>query len=451
MRIARTFNHNEGQERPGITIRDKKGERIMNELAGQSLGGYHLEEEVGRGSMGVVYRGEQLALGREVAIKVLPQALAKDSSYVARFIREAHIIAGLNHPNIVHIYDAGQQQKLLYFVMEFVQGPTLASLLYLDGIIPQHLAAEYAAQIADALDIAYRERHVIHRDIKPENLMLNRWGKIKVMDFGLARATGHQTITVARTLVGSIYYSSPEQIWGYQLDNRSDIYALGVVLYEMVSGHRPFTGRSMPELTQAIISGQVHPPSVYNPDLSPELEKIILTTLSRDRDQRFVEACLLAQELRALNLQPDSPPPSFTRSLSTSMGQLPAGGPGRIMGERALIQPPKRPQVQRPRYLDIEIAQIAQIAPSTETEQAQPPPSLSDAHHRIITLSPTGQPTLEMPSQHDDISPALTLAPHARHPADIDTVRLNERSKQSTQATRRLWDRVQRLFKSPPQ
>src|SRR6266700_1599200 len=162
---------------------------MKNELAGQNLGGYQLKEEIGRGSMGVVYRGKQIALNREVAIKVLPQAHARDNSYIARFIREAQIIAGLNHPNIVQIYDAGQQNKLLYFVMEYVQGPTLSSLLHLDGSIPQHLAVEYGAQIADALDAAYRERNVIHRDVKPENLMLNRWGKIKVMDFGLARAT----------------------------------------------------------------------------------------------------------------------------------------------------------------------------------------------------------------------------------------------------------------------
>src|ERR1700692_4567128 len=119
----------------------------MNELAGQSLGGYQLEEEIGRGSMGMVYRGKQIALGREVAIKVLSQALAKDASYVARFIREAQIIAGLNHPHIVQIYDAGQQNGLLYFVMEYIQGPTIANLLHLDGTIPLHFATEYTAQI----------------------------------------------------------------------------------------------------------------------------------------------------------------------------------------------------------------------------------------------------------------------------------------------------------------
>lgn len=319
----------------------------MNELTGYTLGGYTLEEEIGHGSMGVVYRGKQLALEREVAIKVLPKSLARDTSYVARFIREARIVAGLNHPNIVHIYDAGQQDKLLYFVMEFVQGPTLAHLLHLDDIIPPHLAAEYTAQIADALDVAYNERHVIHRDIKPENLMLDRRGYIKVMDFGLARAHGYQPITVARTLVGSIYYASPEQIWGQQLDNRSDIYALGVVLYEMVSGHRPFTGRTMPELTQAIIHGNPQPPRQHNPEISHELEEIILTALATNRDQRYPDAQSMAQALRALHLQPPGRP--------SAPGQQRPGLPPSIFAQQnprhtTGMQLPKRPDARRPLY-----------------------------------------------------------------------------------------------------
>src|ERR1700680_299941 len=295
----------------------------MNELAGQSLGGYLLEEEIGRGSMGMVYRGRQIALGREVAIKVLPRALARDASYVARFIREAQIIAGLDHPNIVQTHAAGQQGGYLYFVMEFVQGPTIGSLLQIDTIMPQHLSAEYAAQIADALDFAYKERNVIHRDIKPENLMLDRWGKIKVMDFGLARAPGHQQITVAKTLVGSIYYASPEQVWGHTLDNRSDIYALGVVLYEMVTGQRPFTGRNLPELTQAIVGGSLHLPTTINPEIAPELEQIILTAMARLRGDRYEHATLMAQDLRALRLQA----PGF---LATQPG---ANGPVRPPGQ----------------------------------------------------------------------------------------------------------------------
>src|SRR5437588_988053 len=379
----------------------------MDELAGQYVGGYLLEEEIGRGSMGVIYRGKQIALGREVAIKVLPQKLAKDPSYVARFIREAQIIAGLNHPNIVHIYDAGQLHTLLYFVMEFVQGPTLASLISIDGMILQHLAAEYAAQIAEALDAAYRERNVIHRDIKPENLMLDRWGKIKVMDFGLARATGLQKITIAKTLVGSIYYASPEQVWGHTLDNRSDIYALGVVLYEMVSGQRPFVGRSLPELTQAITGGPVQPPSIFMPELSAELEQIILVAMARNRNERYEQAMLMAQALRALNVQapthflPDTP--LKTKESKTSR-------------ERVVLQPPKRPQMQRPLYLDLTHSPsgkpiASELVPPAPLATVSAEPPLVNAQE-IDTEGPTGPlgPPLAQQEieQFEQRSPELT-------------------------------------------
>jgi eukaryotic-like serine/threonine-protein kinase len=321
----------------------------MNELAGQSLGGYILEEELGRGSMGMVYRGKQVALGREVAIKVLPRSLTQDPSYVARFIREAQIIAGLNHPNIVQIYDAGQQNGTLYFVMEYVQGPTISSLLHLDGCMPQHLAAEYVAQIADALDIAYRERNVIHRDIKPENIMLDRWGRIKVMDFGLARAPGLQQITIAKTLVGSVYYASPEQIWGNQLDDRSDIYALGVVLYEMVTGQRPFQGRTLAELTQTITAGRFPPPSVLNPDLAPELEQVILTAMARDREGRFAHASLMAETLRALQLRAPSASPINPLSERNTVPEV-----ERVENTPHIV--PKRPHAPYPRFSSLDLA-----------------------------------------------------------------------------------------------
>ncbi len=388
----------------------------MNELAGQSLGGYQLEEEIGHGSMGVVYRGKQIALGREVAIKVLPMALARDASYVARFIREAQIIAGLNHPNIVHIYDAGQQHKLLYFVMEYIQGPTLSNLLYLDGTIPQHLALEYGAQIADALDAAYKERDVIHRDIKPENLMLNRWGKIKVMDFGLARATGHQPITVAKTLVGSIYYASPEQIWGDTLDNRSDVYALGVVLYEMVTGQRPFTGRSMPELTQAIISGPLQAPSTLNEEVTPELERIILTAMAKNREERYEDAGLLARDLRSIQLS------------STTTSVLSSSEPAESQGkrERITMHPPKRPQAQRPAYENIIVPVLSPVS--------------EDA-----SISPLGT------SLQEDAF--FNTADRQRLPMVIPTSSIEEQETLKTNSTslekskRTFWERLVYLFK----
>jgi serine/threonine protein kinase len=413
----------------------------MNELAGQCLGGYELEEEIGRGSMGMVYRGKQIALGREVAIKVLSQALAKDASYVARFIREAQIIAGLNHPNIVQIFDAGQQNGLLYFVMEYVQGPSIASLLQLDGAIPQYLAAEYGAQIADALDAAYTERNVIHRDIKPENLMLDRWGKIKVMDFGLARAIGLQKITVAKTLVGSIYYASPEQVWGYTLDNRSDIYALGVVLYEMVSGQRPFSGRSLPELTQAIVNSPVRPPSSYAPELSPELEQIILVAMARDRDDRYEQAMLLSRDLRALNLKPT---PSFTQTAgppSSTNGQRPAHG-------KIVIHPPKRPQMQPPRYLELEntqppVNEPVANSPAQPVETSQTPASSSKptaSQQASIESSPHSEPEIdtEGPTGPLAYAPPTTTLPPQNHKS-------RER-KRKTPSRQPFW---QKLFKPP--
>ena len=404
----------------------------MNELAGQTLGGYQLEEEIGRGSMGVVYRGKQIALEREVAVKVLPQTLARDASYVARFIREAQIIAGLNHPNIVQIYDAGQQSKLLYFVMEYVQGPTLSNLLHLDGVIPQYLAVEYAAQIADALQAAYSERHVIHRDIKPENLMLDRWGKIKVMDFGLARASGHQKITVAKTLVGSIYYASPEQVWGQTLDNRSDIYALGVVLYEMVSGQRPFTGRSMPELTQAIVHGSPPPPSTHNAEIVPELEQIILTALERDRHLRYSDASLMAQDLRALHLQSaiSAPAPSDT-------GLSSAYRPAR---DRIIVNPPRRPQVQRPNYLDIDLEQTLPIGDDAGASEARPTHVQPFEHERSAYAEGY---------QARSISP-LDMTDQTREHAQGDLSPTSERTTASLVALQKrwtIWDQLQHLFK----
>jgi eukaryotic-like serine/threonine-protein kinase len=399
----------------------------MNELAGQNLGGYQLEEEIGRGSMGVVYRGKQIALGRDVAIKVLPQDLARDASYIARFIREAQIIAGLNHPNIVHIYDAGQQNRLLYFVMEYVEGPTLASLLHIDGVIPDYLAVEYAAEIADALDAAYKERHVIHRDIKPENLMLNRWGKIKIMDFGLARAPGLQQITIAKTLVGSIYYASPEQVWGHALDNRSDIYALGVVLYEMVCGQRPFTARAMPELTRAITQGILQPPSTHNPALPPALETIIMTALAKDREQRYEEARIMARHLRALNLQPPQLPPlpsTFPQSSLVSQ----AGG------KRAVVQPPKRPTMQQPRYFDFDI------------EQSHPSP-VSLSGNEIVSAGQDrfGSTSLITSAEQGD-------APHHIQPAinSNKSLVVYQGEAQKVQAKLSLWQQIQRFFQRSP-
>jgi serine/threonine protein kinase len=272
-------------------------------FAGQHLGGYVLEEEIGRGSMGIVYRGRQLALGRDVAIKIFPRSDSHHPSTRARFLREAQIIARLNHPHIVHIYDAGQQDHMLNFVMEYVPGPTISNLLSLDGHLPQHLAVEYIAQAADALDAAYNQCHVIHRALTPENLKLDRWGRLKVMDFGRVHVPDVPSLTTGHTLFRSLSYASPEHIWGASLDHRNDIYALGVLLYEMVTGHRPFVGHTLQEVARMITTGHALLPTLLVPDLLPELERILLTAMAPNREKRFPEASVMAKALRALHLQ----------------------------------------------------------------------------------------------------------------------------------------------------
>lgn len=214
--------------------------------------------------------------------------------------------------------------------------------------------------------------------------MLDRWGKIKVMDFGLARALGLQKITVARTLVGSLYYSSPEQVWGQELDNRSDIYALGVVLYEMVTGQRPFTGRTLQDLTNTITTGQLRPPSALNADIVPGLEAVILRAMARDRAHRYSEAKLMAQELRALRLQPPSQPTG---------AHTPLRPRGR---EPIVIHPPKRPQAQRPRYIDEDAPFMPERVAQTQTPvQAASPLSPAPASDLAPPITPTLEPPID--------------------------------------------------------
>lgn len=270
----------------------------MAAFPGKRVGVYVLEEEIGRGAMGIVYRGRQVTLDRVVAVKVLLEGLVSDESFVTRFIREARLVASLNHPNIVHVYDAGRAENLLFFAMEYISGPTVTQLLKQQGKLPVSQAVEIAAQVAAALEYAHVEARMVHRDIKPENMMLDRWGKVKVVDFGLARVAGANTITRVGTVVGSLYYVSPEQLLGRQLDGRADVYALGVALYEMLTGQRPFLGKNLAELSRAILTGPLEAPSTLEPSIPVDVEAILLRALERDRERRYSSAGELEAELR---------------------------------------------------------------------------------------------------------------------------------------------------------
>lgn len=272
----------------------------MQSLIGQRLGDYTLEAELGRGSMGVVYRAQHVTQGKPYAVKVLLDALSSDMSFVTRFTREARIVSNLRHTNIIRVVEAGRQSQHLFFVMEYFPGLTAGQMLRERGRIAPGQAVEIAAQAADALDYAHREGHLVHRDVKPENLLVDRWYRVKVLDFGLARVEGLHSITRAGTVVGSLYYVSPEQLLGQKLDGRTDVYALGVSLYEMLTGQRPYRGQTLTDMSQAILSGVAVPPRQLEPSVTPELERIINRALARDLEQRYHSAGELHADLRAL-------------------------------------------------------------------------------------------------------------------------------------------------------
>ncbi|HEY1389456.1 MAG TPA: serine/threonine-protein kinase, partial [Ktedonobacterales bacterium] len=200
----------------------------MRSLVGQQLGDYVLDAELGSGSMGAVYRATYLPKRATVAVKVLLDELATDVSFITRFIREARIVSSLDHPNIVRVYDAGRQGEHIYFVMEYFPGSTAGQMLKERQRLPLETVVEIAMQTADALAYAHRQGRLVHRDIKPDNLLVNERCRVKVLDFGLARIEGARSITVAGTVVGSLYYVAPEQLLGHTLDGRADVYALGI-------------------------------------------------------------------------------------------------------------------------------------------------------------------------------------------------------------------------------
>lgn len=272
----------------------------MDSLVGQRLGAYLLEAEIGSGSMGVVYRARHVEQGFIAAVKVLLDALASDQSFVTRFTREARIVRTLQHPNILRLYDTGHEGGHIYFAMEYFGGSTAGQLLKQRGKLPVGQVVEIAAQAADALDYAHTRGHLVHRDIKPENLLVDRWCRVKVLDFGLARVEGLHPITRAGTVVGSLYYVSPEQLLGQQVDGRSDVYALGVSMYEMLTGQRPYRGRTLSEMSEVILAGKAVPPSQLEPSVPPALEAIIQRALARDLQWRYSSAGELHDALRAL-------------------------------------------------------------------------------------------------------------------------------------------------------
>lgn len=268
---------------------------------------YRLVSHLAKGGMSDVFLGVDLALGRRVAVKILPRSHSEDESFVRRFRREAQSAANLNHPNIVGIYDWGEAEGAYFMVMELVEGDCLSDITKEGLALPVHRAVEIAREVVLALAVAHR-LGLVHRDVKPGNVMLTADGMVKVADFGIARAWNRSTeLTQTGSVIGTATYFSPEQAQGRPADIRSDIYSLGVVLYEMLAGRPPFRGESPMSVAYQHVSAEVAPPSSHNSDVPPELDAIVLRALSKDPERRYQDTEPLLQDLEAW-LRGEQPP-----------------------------------------------------------------------------------------------------------------------------------------------
>lgn len=258
---------------------------------------YRLEKRIGSGGMADVYMAKDLLLDRVVAVKILHSNFCEDNDFIVRFRHEAQSAGKLMHPNIVGIYDVGNDQGIHYIVMEFVEGITLKQYIQTHPAIPIDTAVRIAIEIASALEAAHANG-IVHCDIKPHNILLTETGKVKVTDFGIARAINSATVIDKRAVLGSVHYLSPEQAAGDKITEKADIYSLGVVLYEMLTHHLPFEGETAVSIALQHMRGEVPRPAKINPAISPMLEECVLTALQKDPEKRYPSISDFVAELK---------------------------------------------------------------------------------------------------------------------------------------------------------
>ena len=264
---------------------------------------YEIIEEVGSGGMSVVYKAKCHVLNRYVAIKVMKPEFSDDTTFVNKFRIEAQSAAGLSHPNIVNVYDVGEENGFYYIVMELVEGITLKEYIQQNGRLPYQTALDFMIQIASGIEAAH-EHHTIHRDIKPQNIIVSKNGTLKVTDFGIAKAATSNT--VASSAMGSVHYISPEQARGGYSDERSDIYSLGITLYEMLTGRVPFEGENNVTVALMHIQSEMIPPREYYPDIPVGLQNIVLKATQKKPERRYLTTNAMLSDLKKLSMDPNA-------------------------------------------------------------------------------------------------------------------------------------------------
>src|SRR6266498_3022424 len=279
----------------------------MVTIEGQTMGPrilagrYEVGRLLGAGGMAEVYEGHDRLLARRMAIKILLSQYAHDPAFLERFRREAQSAASLSHPNIVSVFDTGSDGDTWFIVMELVAGNTLRDLIHLHGPVHPARAAEICSEVAGALAVAHA-RGIVHRDVKPGNVMLTTEGKVKVMDFGIARATAVPSITQTSAVVGTAQYIAPEQAQGLEVDGRTDVYALGCCLYEMVTGQVPFSGPTPVAIAYRHVREEPTPPRALNPDVPPPLERVCLKAMAKRPEDRYQTAAEMQRDLERVRV-----------------------------------------------------------------------------------------------------------------------------------------------------
>ncbi len=261
-------------------------------------GKYRIIEPIGKGGMGVVYKAEDIKLERTVALKFLPAELTEDPEARERFVREAKAAAALSHPHICTVYEIGEDKNQYFIAMECIGGQSLKDKM-LKGPLDQAGAIDIGIQVAEGLEEAHK-KGIVHRDIKPGNIMVTEKGQAKVMDFGLAKVFGASLITKEAKTMGTVAYMSPEQAQGKSVDHRTDIWSLGVVLYEMLTGQLPFKGEYEQSVMYAIVNKDVEPLTKVRADIPKELENVVLTSLAKNPADRYHSMDELLEDLKAM-------------------------------------------------------------------------------------------------------------------------------------------------------